>query len=617
MLWWRVPRFLCLMQVPLFVVACGSAPTEHEWQTLDAAIRQSCAPSADCRDARPAAESVFVDAAGSDDRDLAPIPDGSFLPPQDARVGEGGAAPPSDSAVPEDSSPPASFFSMAEVSEHPTLVLPGDGDLWPSCWSDDDNVYAAWGDGWGFNQDKRELTDIGVARLTGSPRDGSLTGVNIAVGNAVGQVWTQGQYARKPTGMVCVGGDLYLAVQDLSLNFSDAPAATIARSRDKGRTWEWERAGPMFRDHQLTTIFFLDFGKDGEHAIDSYVYAYGLDGNWRDSFSDEVPDPTQLWLLRVPRSSIQDRARWEWFSGLDASASATWSFDASARQPVLDDSRRLYSKTTPRFGPFVSNLSVLSQGSVVYDAPLKRFLYTSWTEYTFEFYEAPTPWGPFVLFLSKDYGGYPWSTDKMGGYATTLPSKFISSDGHSAFVQANTFTSGVKSYSFSLRELSLQPNVPSVPENVAGEAIPTGSESATVIGTSFHAGRPDFLRDGVIGQQSEDSYTGEAKTSDFWGYTWGRSYSLNSMRYTTGQMLADCGWFETLGIQVRRNGTWTSVEGLTTSPPYPGSNAAGEQRSYTLRFETAAGDGVRLIGRPGGSGACTSIAELAVGFLPP
>ena len=93
---------------------------------------------------------------------------------------------------------------------------------------------------------------------------------------------------RKPTGMLCIEGDLYLAVQDLALDFDDAPAATIARSRDKGRTWDWDAAGPMFHGHELTTLFFLDFGRDGEHAIDDYVYVYALEGNWRRSYAARV-----------------------------------------------------------------------------------------------------------------------------------------------------------------------------------------------------------------------------------------------------------------------------------------------------------------------------------------
>jgi hypothetical protein len=103
---------------------------------------------------------------------------------------------------------------------------------------------------------------------------------------------------------------------------------------------------------------------------------------------------------------------------------------------VLHDERREYPGTVTSDG-----CSVLSQGGVVYNAPLRRYLYTSWTEFTHEFYEAPNPWGPWKLFLHKDFGPYPWWGDgsaiglKNGGYATTLPSKFISADGRRMWMQ--------------------------------------------------------------------------------------------------------------------------------------------------------------------------------------
>lgn len=506
-----------------------------------------------------------------------------------------------------------SFFATVKVAEHPNLTLPGNGDLWPSCWSDDGQLYAAWGDGWGFDSEKQTFADIGVAQISGSPRDGSLSGLNLAVGDAVGQVWTAGDYTRKPTGIVCVGGDLYLAVQDLGKTFDEAPTATVAKSTDKGRTWEWNRSTPMFRDHELTTIFFLDFGKDGAHAIDTFVYAYALDGNWRDSLSHLVADPTRMYLARVPRDALQDRQRWEWYAGQDQQGAAQWETDPKQREPVLEDDRRVYVHTTSDLGKNVSNLSVISQGGVTYDAPLGRYLYTSWTEYTYEFYEAPTPWGPFRLFLSKDFGAYPWADQKVGGYGATIPSKFISEDGLSMQVQSNTFWGGVQNYSFSLRELSLAPFTPSGPTNRPGEPIPLSSDGAVPIGSSFHFGHPEMLSDGVTAGQSEDSRTGESRAEDFWGYTWPREYSFNRVSYTTGQVSNDCGWFDSLVVEVRRGGVWSPVDLRVVSPQYVAGSSVGMYQTFTFDFLLAVGDGARIAGRPGGN-SCTSISELSVGY---
>ncbi len=157
--------------------------------------------------------------------------------------------------------------------------------MWPAAWSDDDYVYSTNGDGKGFDL-SAPWSDIVVNRITGHPESRNVTGTRLASGDQVGQVWGDPQkYNRKPTGMVSVGGVLYLAVQDLRSEagpwiFNDAPAATILKSVDKGRTWTWDTSKPMFDEYQFITIMFLDYGKDGQNnTFDNYVYAYGLDHN--------------------------------------------------------------------------------------------------------------------------------------------------------------------------------------------------------------------------------------------------------------------------------------------------------------------------------------------------
>lgn len=331
------------------------------------------------------------------------------------------------------------------VADAPTAIGVSDGDLWPSCWSDDGALYAANGDGAGFGS---VTSDIVMNRITGSPASDDLSGEALATGDGLGRVWTaEPGFTRKPTGMLCVGGTLYLAVQDLAADFDRAPAATIARSDDHGRTWTWDPEAPMFDDGVFTTVWFADYGKDAERRPDErYVYAYGLDGNWRDSFTDAAPDPTALFLARVPVASVQDAATWEFFAGRPGDAEPSWTKDIARKRPVLVDERRVH------------DLSVLSQGGVTYLPKHDRYVYTSWTEYTFEFYQSPTPWGPWKPFLSEDFGVYPWTAERLGGYATTIPSKFVSDDERTAWVQSNVCPcapAGVTSYWFGLRRMTL------------------------------------------------------------------------------------------------------------------------------------------------------------------
>lgn len=350
---------------------------------------------------------------------------------------------------------------QARIADTVTAVGVSDGDLWPSCWADDDALYTANGDGAGFGS---TTSDIVMNRVTGTPAAGDLDGVGLVAGDELGQVWSGEDFTRKPTGMLCVDGSIYLAVQDLRKDFNEAPAATIARSDDHGRTWTWDTSAPMFSDHVFTTVWFADYGRDSAGAPDGdYAYAYGLDGNWRDSFDDSVADPTGLFLARVPVATVQDVSTWEFFAGEPGDAEPTWTPDISAKRPVLVDERVQHpSVSAGESGQTVGahNLTVVSQGGVTRLPELDRYVYTSWTELTFEFYEAPQPWGPWTLFASEDFGPYPWTEDRYGGYATTIPSKYLSDDNLSVWVQSNVCPcapAGMTSYWFGLRELSLRP----------------------------------------------------------------------------------------------------------------------------------------------------------------
>lgn len=365
-----------------------------------------------------------------------------------------GCAAPGESTDFPNPLPGASLVGV--VGDRPTEVAVADGDLWPSCWSGDGSLYAANGDGAAFGG---QVFDAAVSRIDGEP--GSLEGETLAGGDQIASIWSGAGFTRKPTGMVCVDGDIYLAVQDLRTDFNEAPAASISVSHDAGRTWEWDESAPMFDDHVFTTIMFLDYGQGNAASPDGWVYAYGLDGNWRDSFDDTVADPQDLYLARVPDGSILDRSAWQ-FAASTEGDEPTWSADIEDREPVLTDTRRQYPADGEASGGTVgaSDLSVISQGGVVYIPGLQRYVYTSWTELTFEFYEAPAPWGPFTLFLSRDFGPYPWSDDEFGGYGTSIPSKFISADGRTMWLQSNVCPcapAGVSSYFFGLRELHLSP----------------------------------------------------------------------------------------------------------------------------------------------------------------
>lgn len=542
------------------------------------------------------------------------------------------------------------FFSVADTEYSASVGSPSYGDLWPSTWADDDALYAACGDGFGFSDGP--WSDIVVSRIDGDPTAG-LTGERLASGRDVAPVWSDPRrFNSKPTGMLAVDGnadgrdELYLAVQDLRCGpgadvFDTAPAAGIVRSDDYGRTWSAGR-GEMFTD-LFTTVMFCDFGKshtgavalrelvDGEHDPARYVYAFGLDHNWRTSHSSVVPDPTELFLARAPVDSIQDRRRWTFYSG-GAVRNPQWSPEIAAKVAVLTDERRRYPAELAQPGVPAPGGTVVGQGGVVYNAPLRRFIYTSWAEYTFEFYEAPAPWGPWRHFLSHDFGPHPWSGPKAplarhGGYAPTIPSKFISADGRDAYVQSNWFggapTYTGNTYHFSLRRLRLDPAPsPTVGSDAADRLQPAdGANLATAAGarpvaSSCRSGQIQVLHDGDTAR-AEDSWNGLLDHDHYWGYQWPGAQWIDRLVYTSGPTDCTGGWFARVPqVQVRRGGVWIQVPEVEVTPRYPCDDTATGQRTYTFTFPTRAATGVRIIGPAGGWSEYTAVAELAV-YGPP
>jgi hypothetical protein len=319
------------------------------------------------------------------------------------------------------------------------------------------------------------------------------------------------------------------------------------------------------------------------------VYAYGLDTNWTNQQA--------LYLARVPGNTVLTRANWQFYTGMSGN-NPSWSNDITRKVAVLADTTLRYPvmfDTNPndniRCG---QNQSVISQGGVVYDQPLQRYIYTSWSCATHEIYEAPQPWGPWSHAASIDFGPLQGYTGQLnyGQYGPTIPSKFISSDGKSMYLQANVCcgvgpnTTGPE-YTFSLRKLYLQPYASQSPANGPSTTNLALAGGARAISKSTHFGSlcavncADQLNSGIT-SNSEDDWDAESKTSDWWGYTWTQPYNLNQVLYETGNMFSDGGWYASnLRVQVRQNFVWTDVTANAVTPPYPYSSQAGAHTVYT------------------------------------
>ena len=320
---------------------------------------------------------------------------GPFLQPIVAAVTDDGKAP----------YPPSPVIKDIVWAPKETIVRKAKGgDNWPMTWADDDALYTAYGDGWGFEPKVKTKLSLGLARVTGGPED--FEGVNVR--SATAEQIGQGAAGKKASGMLCVDGVLYMWVRN-------AANSQLAWSADHGKIWTWS-------DWRFTEGFgcptFLNFGKDYAGARDGWVYVYSFD-------SDSAYDPADCMnLARVPKGRIRDRGAYEFFVRMDDSGGAVWSSDISKRGAVFVHEGMCY------------------RSSVCYNSSLGRYLWWQVVpardgsgkridtrfEGGFGVYDAAEPWGPWTT----AYYASIW--DVGPGESGGFPTKWVSADGKTMFL---------------------------------------------------------------------------------------------------------------------------------------------------------------------------------------
>ena len=269
-------------------------------------------------------------------------------------------------------------------------------DNWPITWADDDNQYAAYGDGWGFEPKTKEKLSLGIAKINGSPPDFSGTNIRSETGERFGQ----GNEGAKASGMLCVDGVLYMLVRNTS-------NSQIAWSVDHGKNWTW-------CDWKFTTSFgaptFLNFGKNYAGARDDYVYIYSHD-------SDSAYEPADRFVMaRVSKNEIRNRTSYKFFKGLDGTRQPVWTENITKRGAVFINPGKCY------------------RSGISYNAGLKRYLWCQVLPFSkdgrgprfqggFGIYDAPQPWGSWTtVFHTKEW-------DIGPGETSSFPTKWMSTDG--------------------------------------------------------------------------------------------------------------------------------------------------------------------------------------------
>ncbi|MCL4177958.1 MAG: beta-lactamase family protein [Verrucomicrobia bacterium] len=293
--------------------------------------------------------------------------------------------------------PPSELIRNVEWSTVDTIVRQGEGsDNWPITWADDDHLYTAYGDGWGFEPKVVHKLSLGFARIMAGPDDFRAVNVRSETGERQGD----GPTAPKASGMLCVDGVLFMLARNTG-------NAQLAWSEDHGVTWQWSH-------WRFETSFgaptFLNFAKDYAGARDDYVYVYSHDHDNAYAAADRMV------MARVPKARIRERAAYTLFRGLDADGEPLWTADIRDRGAVFVNPGGCY------------------RSGISYNAGLKRYLWCqTLPESTdprgpryqggFGIYEAPEPWGPWRTVYFTDA----WDTGP--GETSSLPPKWMSEDG--------------------------------------------------------------------------------------------------------------------------------------------------------------------------------------------
>ena len=286
--------------------------------------------------------------------------------------------------------------------DYDSHIQKGQGsDQWPLTWGADGQLYAAWGDGWGWDSlgIKRSL---GVTRILGSPPD--LSGHDL---------WGAGpgKGIAKPEALIALGDTLWMFWTVGDSKYDDY--TSLGYSYDFGETWLLDslKFFPQF-PNGFRVRGICQYGPGYEGAVDNFVYVYF-------GFNRQA----DLFMARVPKQAIHFAEKYEWFSGLNEDDEAQWKEFVNKTPAFHDDNAYVwhigisyhpglqkYLLTKPHYTPDDNRETIFP--SEAHIASLGMF-------------EAPNPWGPWKTVFYEDN-----FVDEYVKFSYFIPPKFISPDDH-------------------------------------------------------------------------------------------------------------------------------------------------------------------------------------------
>jgi hypothetical protein len=245
-------------------------------------------------------------------------------------------------------------------------------------------------------------------------------------------------------GAVAVGNRVYVAAYDyddlvpglpvgygvVDLISPHGGVAGLMHTDDFGRTWQnvpSKDVGPddYFLGSRFAGLSFVQFGPGATDIPDrfgNHLYALSNDSNW------ETGD--HIFLARVPRDSVGDRATWEFFAspgeGAIGITEPTWTREESHARPILRDPGRIGHPTMTYVPALQRFLLTYSTDAVPHtlNTPID-VAESTWVKQTeLLVFESSTPWGPWGL-IHHDPS---WETPHTP-YLPQIPGKWLDADG--------------------------------------------------------------------------------------------------------------------------------------------------------------------------------------------
>jgi CubicO group peptidase (beta-lactamase class C family) len=305
-----------------------------------------------------------------------------FLEPICQSVAQGAPYPPSPAITSLVWAPASSVIRQATGS-----------DTWPITWADDNDLYTAYGDGWGFEPKVPSKLSMGFAKVVG-PAQG-FVGVNIRCPD---EQYGDGAKGKKGSGMLMVDGVLYLWVR----NASGGKGSELWWSSDHAQSWT--KSDWMWTEFGYPT--FINFGQNYAGAADNYVYTVTHDN------PDAYEPADSFVLMRAPRDQITQKDRYEFFRQLDPNGIPVWTSDLRQRGAAFTFPGRC------------------RRSGISYNAGTGRYLWWQMCHGTngFGVYDAPHPWGPWTTVYFTE------SWDMAPGETGSFPPKWMSPDGRTIYL---------------------------------------------------------------------------------------------------------------------------------------------------------------------------------------